>query len=160
MCGLQVRGTVNLDDKLTDLCAETCAFPNERSRTFAHQGTLLETAPCFVPGLPHVMRIELRQALSSYQDYHMSCVPRCSCPELPAMGGVQASGKGGTLLGGCGERNTVRVLLVLGSWVGVRRPFHLVCFGVCVFVSFTSTPHTHPPRLSWRAQGSPAPRTS
>ena len=28
-------------------------------------------SPRFVPGLPHVMRIELIQALISYQDYHM-----------------------------------------------------------------------------------------
>ena len=28
-------------------------------------------SPYFVPGLPHGTRIELRQALTSYQDYHM-----------------------------------------------------------------------------------------
>ena len=28
-------------------------------------------SPVFVPGLPHVVVIELRQAFSSYQDYHM-----------------------------------------------------------------------------------------
>ena len=31
----------------------------------------LRQAPGFVPGLPRVTLIELRQALVSYQDYHM-----------------------------------------------------------------------------------------
>ena len=34
---------------------------------YPHQ---VETGPYFVPGLTHVVRIELRQALVSYQDYH------------------------------------------------------------------------------------------
>ena len=29
------------------------------------------SSPRFVPGLPHVILIELRQALISYQDYHV-----------------------------------------------------------------------------------------
>ena len=31
----------------------------------------VEAGPYFVPGSPHVMLIELRQALNSYQDHHM-----------------------------------------------------------------------------------------
>ena len=30
-----------------------------------------QACACFVPGLPHVILIELRQALISYQDYHV-----------------------------------------------------------------------------------------
>ena len=32
---------------------------------------LIESGPDFVPGFPHLILIELRQALVSYQDYHM-----------------------------------------------------------------------------------------
>ena len=34
----------------------------------------LARSPYFVPGLPHVMLIESRQALISCQDYHMLCL--------------------------------------------------------------------------------------
>ena len=34
-------------------------------------GVARRTPACFVPGLPRVILIELRQALISYQDYHM-----------------------------------------------------------------------------------------
>ena len=42
-----------------------------RTRITTCYSDRVETGPDFVPGLPHVILIELGQALLSYQDYHM-----------------------------------------------------------------------------------------
>ena len=53
--------------KIEDSVAKTQKEPDARLAP--------SPSPYFVPGLPHGMLIELRQALISYQDYHMVCLP-------------------------------------------------------------------------------------
>ena len=65
-----VQYAVNLDGP-----SSTLAFSLFRTRiTIICYAFRVETGPYFVPGLSHGMLIELRQALVSYQDYHMVCV--------------------------------------------------------------------------------------